>query len=317
MAFYNFATMISDSKIKTVHILGLGAMGCLYASRIYDYNPDAVRIIVDPKRKERYEGQHFTVNKKQYQFKFLTEEDCAGKADLLIIAVKYAGLKSAIEYIKPFIGPHTVVMSLLNGISSEEMIGNVIGMDHMIYAFGVGMDAFRNASEVSFQNPGKLVFGEKINHQGHLSKRIERISDFFKLCKIPYEIPEDMMHALWYKFMLNVGINQASAVLKSPNRLFQKNPYARNLMIAAAEEVRKIAVHKGIQLTDQDLEDFKKAVDDLNPDGKTSMLQDTEAGRNTEVELFAGTVIKYGKEGKIPTPVNKMLYNIIKSREPF
>jgi 2-dehydropantoate 2-reductase len=53
----------------------------------------------------------------------------------------------------------------------------------------------------------------------------------------------------------------------------------------------------------------------LHPEGKTSMLQDIEAGRKTEVEIFGGKVIELGKTYGIPTPVNEILYHSIKLNE--
>jgi 2-dehydropantoate 2-reductase len=52
-----------------------------------------------------------------------------------------------------------------------------------------------------------------------------------------------------------------------------------------------------------------------SPDGKTSMLQDVEAGRKTEVEMFAGKVIELGKCLDIPTPVNEILFQTILALE--
>jgi 2-dehydropantoate 2-reductase len=54
---------------------------------------------------------------------------------------------------------------------------------------------------------------------------------------------------------------------------------------------------------------------DINPQGKTSMLQDVEAGRKTEVEMFAGKVIALGSQYNVPTPVNQRLFDLIKKIE--
>lgn len=76
-----------------------------------------------------------------------------------------------------------------------------------------------------------------------------------------------------------------------------------------------IAVKKGINLTDEDLGAWRTVLMGLDPAGKTSMLQDVEAGRKTEVEIFSGKVIRLGREHQVPTPVNEHLYRTISTME--
>ena len=71
----------------------------------------------------------------------------------------------------------------------------------------------------------------------------------------------------------------------------------------------------GINLSGEDIEKFYKVLLDISPQGKTSMLQDIEAGRKTEVEMFAGKVIELGKQIDIPTPINQQLFDLIKKME--
>jgi 2-dehydropantoate 2-reductase len=55
----------------------------------------------------------------------------------------------------------------------------------------------------------------------------------------------------------------------------------------------------------------------MSPEGKTSMVQDVEARRKTEVEMFAGKVIELGQKHGIPTPVNRVLYRLLKAMEIY
>lgn len=115
--------------------------------------------------------------------------------------------------------------------------------------------------------------------------------------------------------MINVGINQASAALRSPYSRFQVPGEARTLMDSAMREVMAIAQRKGIDIHEKDIENWHSVLSGLSPDGKTSMLQDVEAGRKTEVEMFAGKVIELGRNLSIPTPVNDLLYQMIHAIE--
>jgi 2-dehydropantoate 2-reductase len=115
--------------------------------------------------------------------------------------------------------------------------------------------------------------------------------------------------------MINVGINQASAVLGAPYAVFQTSKEARGLMESAMREVIGLAQKAGVNLSEADISGFDPFLARLNPQGKTSMLQDVEAGRKTEVEMFAGRVIALGKQYDIPVPVNQMLFDKIKAIE--
>lgn len=295
-----------------IDFIGLGAIGLKYAARLHDALPGQVRIIASAARIQAFREQPPTVNGKTYILNFVEPGAAATPADLIFVAVKASQLVQAIEDIRPFIGPSTSVISLMNGISSEEIISQAIGAEHVLYA-NVYMDAVRQGHAVSYRDIGRIVFGEQDNTAR--SARVQAIEALFLRAGIPCNIPDDMMHAHWAKFMLNAGINQASAVLRAPYGLFQRNGHARQLMIAAASEVVELSRHAGTGLGQKDIDNFVQIIDSLNPAAKTSMLQDIEAGRPTEVDIFSGTIIELGHRYGIPTPVNQTLFQIIKTMD--
>jgi 2-dehydropantoate 2-reductase len=103
--------------------------------------------------------------------------------------------------------------------------------------------------------------------------------------------------------------------MKAPYGEFQTSPAAKNLMESAMREVIQIAKAEGIQLSEDDIAKWHQVLSGLSPSGKTSMLQDVEAGRKTEVEMFAGKVLELGKKHGISTPVNEKLFKMIKEFE--
>ena len=111
--------------------------------------------------------------------------------------------------------------------------------------------------------------------------------------------------------MLNVGVNPTSAIMGAPYGVFQKNPEARQCVRMACREVLDIARQAGILLAEQDIDAIFPIIDRLSPEKKTSMLQDVEAGRKTEIEMFAGTVVEQGRHYGIATPVNELLLNMV------
>jgi 2-dehydropantoate 2-reductase len=86
-------------------------------------------------------------------------------------------------------------------------------------------------------------------------------------------------------------------------------------MVLAAREVVLLSQKTGIDLKEENIEEFLAIIDKLDPDGKTSMLQDMEAGRKTEVDIFAGTVMALGRQLGVETPVNDLFFRIIRAME--
>ncbi|QES90626.1 ketopantoate reductase family protein [Rhizosphaericola mali] len=299
-----------------IYFIGLGALGSLYASKIYDYNPSFVKIITDERRKEKLEKEGFYVNQKSYNFEYILPKDAANvpKADILFVCVKYLQLENSIPLFQDFIGEKTKVISILNGISSEKIIGEKIGMEHMLYAYGVGMDAFREGNKVRFSQEGTLVFGEKTNDE--IPASIATFVTLLQKANIQFKIPEDMEHALWKKFILNIAANQISATLRLNYGNIKHNEFAQKLMRMAAAEVIDIANKKEIHFDKADeLEHLIDNIQKLADENTTSMCQDILAHRYTEVDMFAGEVIRQGIENNIPTPVNELLYLEIKAIE--
>lgn len=301
-------------KIKTVSIIGLGALGILYASHIAKAIPkENLRIVANKNRIDRYKGKGVYCNNELCDFNYVTPDEKTEPSDLVIFAVKYNGLLQAISDIKNQIGKNTIILSVLNGISSEEVIGKAFGMDKVLYCVAEGMDAVKEGNHLKYDHIGKLCFGEKDNTVW--SSKVKAVAEFFNEVKLPYEVPVDMDRKLWSKFMLNTGANQVTAAFDIPYGKVQEEGEPRDLMIKAMKEVIEISKCEGINLNGEDIDYWLKVISNLSPYGKTSMLQDVEAKRPTEVDLFSGTIIKLGKKHNIKTPINDYLYNKIKELE--
>jgi 2-dehydropantoate 2-reductase len=301
------------TPIKTIAVIGAGAMGACYASRFYEMDKNCISLVATGDRYDRLKEKGLIVNDKHYFFNVIRPEEKAPPSDFIIVAVKHHHLEEAMRDISNRVGENSLIVSIMNGIESEEQIAAVYGADKLLYAVAVGIDAVRHANSVTFSHQGKLFFGEANNL--HLSERVLRVQSLFNQAGIIHEIPEDMIRTLWWKFMINVGINQASAALGAPYSVFQNSREARELMESAMREVITIAQAEGIHLFEEDIENWNSFLSTLSPQGKTSMLQDVEAKRKTEVKMFAGKVIELGKKHGIPTPINQTLYRLIKVME--
>lgn len=295
-------------KINSVSLIGLGAIGAAYGSKLHNYLGESFTVVANEERIARYNKTGIKVVDDVYHFNYQTAESKTSPRDLVIFAVKNAELKQAIEEMKDYIGPDTIILSLLNGISSEEEIFEVTGNKHILYSMCVGIDAVRENNEIRFSTIGKICFGEK---NQTISEDVLAVQELFNAAGIPYEIPKDIWHTVWAKFMFNVGINQISAVLQAPYIYFQEIPRLHQYMEEAMYEVVAVSEKVGVGLTSEDVKSYRPILDTLSPNGKTSMLQDIEGKRKTEVEFFAGKVCELGQKYNIPTPINDQLLRLI------
>jgi 2-dehydropantoate 2-reductase len=299
--------------IKNISILGAGAMGSFFASRFSDVSEFSTSLIAGGERGQGLARDGLVVNGKACSVVVTDPNQVHEPADLIIVALKHHHLPQAIGDLKNLVGENTTIISIMNGLDSEPYIGSVYGMDKVLYAVSVGIDALRDGNRVTYSKPGTHFFGEAVNKT--LSERVRRVQEAFDRAGITYETPEDMTRIMWWKFMVNVGMNQSSAVMGAPYGVFKVSPEARAVMASLMREVISLARPAGVNLVEKDLDEWDKVLQTLSPDGKTSMLQDMEAGRKTEVEVFGGKVVSLSKQYNIPAPVNETFLRIIQVME--
>lgn len=300
-------------EIKKVSIIGCGALGIMYAGHMLQNFPrDQIQFIADQDRINKYKNTEFYSNGVRQSFNFVSSDVCAQPSDLVIFAVKYHHLRDAMRIARNHIGENTIILSFLNGISSEGIIGEEYNPAKIINCMVAGMDATRTGNSVNFTQVGYIAFGAL---KGNDPDDISSLAAFFDRVRIRYEIKEDIIKAIWWKYMLNSGINQTSAVLKAPYGLFQTSQNAEEIMVTTMREVCEVSKKMGIGLDEDDIDSAVNIIKTLSPDGKTSMCQDIEAGRPSEIDMFSGVLIELGKKHNVPVPVNTFLFNAVKALE--
>ncbi|MDO4463685.1 MAG: ketopantoate reductase family protein [Bacillota bacterium] len=294
-------------KIKKISLIGLGAMGVFFAPRLAAAYPEGFRVIADGERKRRLDKKGVTVNGVNYKFPIITPDEKGDPADLILIGVKGYGLDQAIEDIRNQVGEETLIISLLNGVDSEEKLINSFGEKHVLYGY-MRMSVVMKDGKADFDPYwGKIHFGEKMNKE--YSERVLAVKEVFDKADIPYEIDEDMLKGIWFKFMCNIGENMTCALLGIPFGGFQVSDHANWVRIEAMKEVAAIAQKKGISIGEEEIEMQNKTILTIPYPNKPSTLQDLEAFKHTEIDMFAGTVIQMGRELGIPTPICEMFYH--------
>ena len=299
------------NEIKKVGLIGLGALGVMYAERLTDAGADLI-VIADEARAVRYIKDGVYSNGKKLKLHFRTPLE-AEPVDLLIIATKYGGLLEAMETAADFVGPDTLMISVINGVISEEKMAERFGPENVLYAVAQGTDATKVGNSLSYGKYGVIVVGEK--EPGVITERVKMVTDYLDAHGLKGVPVVDMVRRQWGKLMLNVGLNQTLMVFEGDYSMVQRPGEPRDMMIAAMREVQTLAELEGYPIPETEFVEWIAMADSLSPDGKPSMRQDGEAHRKSEVELFAGTINRLGEKHGVPTPVNRWLYDKVMEME--
>ena len=284
--------------MRKILICGLGAVGLTYAVK-FKANSE-LKILVDKERLERYNRNKPIFNGVVQEFDYILPDETF-TPDLIILATKSQGLDDAIKNIKNFVNENTIIISLLNGISSEEKVQEAYPNATVLKSYFIGHSAVRVGNSVTQDGVGEIFIEN--------NTKIKEIFDEFK---INYQIPQDINYSMWLKYTMNLFSNQVSAILNMNFGELKRNQAFLNFAKKIILEVRTIAQVKGVKNLENLENDALAFLNKMCDEGKTSMLQDILAGRKTEVEIFAGEIIRLGKKFNLPTPYNQVLYDLIK-----
>ena len=300
-------------NIERIAIVGMGALGVLYGDFLTQHlGRERVGFVVNAERRERYGRMEISANGHCCDFRLIDANETGDPADLVIFAVKATALQQAMEDAAGQIGPDTVLLSVLNGITSERLREPRFGGKNVVYCVAQGMDAVKLGGALTYTVMGQLCIGVPSEEK---LPALDAVCALFDRIGMPYSREEDILHRLWGKFMLNVGVNQVVMVFEGNYGTIQAPGKPREMMIAAMREVLELSRYEGVKLTEDDLNFYVELMNTMSPQGMPSMRQDGLAHRRSEVELFSGTVCRLAKKHGLSVPVNEWLYARVREME--
>lgn len=297
-------------EIRNVALLGAGAIGCWFIAGLAEVPDLQLCLIADGARKQRLEQNGVEINGRHYSLPVRSAEAAAG-ADLLIVALKYGALRPCLPAIEAAAGPHTTVLCAMNGVDSEEIVGERIGPERVLPCL-LKVSSERKGSSVKF-NPevGQgLLFGET---DGSVTERVLALQVLMERAGMHYMVRDNILQDIWFKYALNISRNLPQAILNCPFRAYGASAHVAYISEKLREEVIAVADARGIDLHAQDSPAGTNSP--VSPEARFSTLQDLDAGRETEIEMFSGTLIRMGRAAGVPTPWNEFAYHAIKALE--
>lgn len=289
-------------------LIGAGAIGGYFIWGFDNVTDVEFTVVAEGERLERLKTNGVLINDEVYRPVFAEPKE-AGIQDVIIIATKYAGLDSAIDMLSPMMGDDTIVLSVLNGVDSEEKVAAVAGKSHV--AHSLMRIASRRTGEGIFFNPENtagVFFGNVWMENG--DEKLAKVAKIIEYSRCHYTIVENIILEMWQKFASNVANNLPQAVLDCPSAMYFDSKHGYFLAKKLWDEVRAVGLKKGIDVGEQ--VDIYAGVP---KNSRYSTLQDLDAGRHTEVDMFAGQMMKMAAEVGVDVPYCEYTFHAIKVLE--
>jgi len=296
-----------------IAVLGAGAMGSLYGGHLAEgghevWLLDVWKEHVDAVNQqglyiEGISGERYIKN-----IKASTNPAEIGNAELVLVFVKSTITDVAVSQNKELFGSNTIVLTLQNGLGNIEKISQYIEEKNIIAGITAHGATMLGPGRIKHAGLGKTNIGEL---NGSVSSRVENIVKIFNDAKLETFLTENVLGLIWGKLLVNVGINALTAITGLKNGQLLEFSETDELLEMVVEEAYRVALAKGIKLTNDNPVEHTREVCRATAENRSSMLQDVTHKRKTEIDMINGAIVKEGAGLEIDTPINKALTNLI------
>ena len=239
----------------------------------------------------------------------LEDTSNAGPQELVLFTVKMYHNPSAIQAIRPLVGPDTVVLTLQNGIDNGEQLAAAFGRDRVMIGSAYLEGRIRESGVVTQGGPGSASFGEL---EPGLTERGERLLKLFQEAGWRVSLEENMPGMLWKKFAYLAGSAAVCTASGANYGEMRSIPETRETIRGAIAEALEVGRAAGAPIIEDSLEWSMTALDSFPDAGLASLTKDFQAGGPVELEGLTGTIVRMGRELGVPTPINDTLYAVLK-----
>ena len=231
--------------------------------------------------------------------------------DLLVVSVKAYDTARAMQDARPLLGQRTRVLSFQNGLGNVEAIADAVDERQVFAAVTTHGVTFVEPGHVRHAGVGYFRVGSPFNE--HAAAR--EIADTLRAAGLDVEHTDRVLGEIWAKVVVNASINPLTAITGLPNGALLEHGHLRELMQRVVEEAVDVARTEGAPLPDDDMLARARRVAELTAANKSSMLQDVERGRRTEIDAICGEIVRRGHARGVDAPVNMTLTALVKGIE--
>jgi len=299
-----------------VAVVGAGAMGCLYGGHLAEAGVDVS--LVDVWREHvdaiNAKGLHMTgvSGGRVVHIPATTDPETIGEVDLVLLFVKSYDTAQAMRDSGSLIGGDTCVLTLQNGLGNLEAITEAVGAGRALGGTTSHGSTLVGPGEIRHAGVGPTVIGTL---DGGSRSMAETAADMFNGAGLQTRVSGDVRGDIWGKVLVNLGINALTALTGLRNGQLLEIPELRLLMRLAVEEGMMVAEADGVDLGPLNHLAHVYEVAEATGANRSSMLQDVDRERRTEIDALNGAVVGLGEKLGVKTPVNRALTALVKGLE--
>ncbi|MCP9447543.1 MAG: 2-dehydropantoate 2-reductase [Nitrospira sp.] len=298
--------------MKQILVVGAGSVGGYFGAHLARHHPH-VSFLLRPKTLAAVRQRGLTV--KSAAGSFTVRPQAASNVhdlpapDLIILGVKAYDLDEVMDQIEPVVTDKTVILTLQNGIDTEDRLLNRFQRDCVVGGVAYIYSKIAEPGIIEHYKRGAVAIGELM---GHESPRLLAIRDLFAAAGIPCHLAKDIRRTKWEKMCWNCVFNPITVLINDRVALALDHPEMMGVIRQIVGEVAAVSAASKVPLPPDMPERVVKATQEIR-DIHTSMYDDWVAGRRTEIDALNGYIVKKGRELGIPTPVNEALTAMIKT----
>lgn len=292
-----------------VVVVGAGAIGSLFGGRLADQH-EVVLIGRTPHVEAiRSQGLRLTgQTERRVKVKASTTCENLQEADVVLITTKAHDTAGAVTTARPVIGETTFVVSLQNGLGNIETIEEQVGPERTIGASTSHGCIFHGPGHVEHTGLGDTVLGppEPPDLPAH-----HELADAFTRAGLETEVVPDIRGELWAKAAVNAAINPLTAITGLPNGALLDIPELTRLMAEVAGEVETVARARGLEVEEGAWVEKAAQVADRTATNRSSMLQDVQNGKRTEIDAICGQIAALADQAGVDATQNRALHALV------
>jgi 2-dehydropantoate 2-reductase len=232
-----------------------------------------------------------------------------GPVDFVLFAVKLYDTEKALAHLPPLLGPATVVLPVQNGVEIIDVLQRAVGRKHTAGGTVYITAVVAEPGLIRHTALDHLVFGEL---DGTRSPRLERLVEACRPAGFKTTLSDNVVVEIWTKFVALTVFSGMTAVTRCPIGTVVADPDLWSMALHACREASAIARAKGVRVPDEILDGGDKALKGLQPQSRSSMLEDLERGRPLELAWLNGAVVRLGRELGVDTPVHRFIFTALK-----
>ncbi len=287
-----------------VQIMGAGALGCLFGYLIQKAGYDVVFVA---------RGEQFNALKRGLKISGLIEDevdvnvsDRPEDADVTFVTVKaYDTEVVARQLANVSCG---IVCSLQNGIGNEEILAMYLG--RVLGGVTTYASNLVEYGHIEFAGEGKTFIGDL---SGKITEDVLRVVEVLKNSKIEAEAVTDIRKRIWLKAVVNSAINPITAVCRVRNGKIVEIPELWNIAERIASEGEEVMRALGFEV--ENIAEIVRDVAERTRNNRSSMLQDIERGKRTEIDFINGAIVRTAEELGVDVPFNRLMYWLVRGVE--